>query len=158
MPVRERQGQLVGVDLRVVGGTGAKYLCVKGQRWDGLNFVRPSVRARTDVIAVAEGAIDAIGFAEATGVATVGIESTGVAHTAVARIRDVAAGRAVAVAIDDDDAGNRAAAGFLAGVPNSFRIGLNGGDVCDELAAGKDLTSRVAAGMGLGGCGRGVEL
>jgi len=148
LPVRSLQGDVVGADLRVIVGS-ARYLCVKGPGWDGLNFVRPAVRRRSDVIAVTEGSADAIGFAEATGVATVGIASAGIASSAVERVRTVAAGRAVAVATDDDVAGNLAAEQFLRSIPNSFRIGLNGGDVGDALGAGKNLARFVDGGMNM---------
>jgi hypothetical protein len=161
LPASSIDGAVVGADVRVFG-TGAKYLAVTVEGWDGLNFVRPTVRRRRDVVAVAEGSIDAIVFAEATGIATIGISSASVASAAIERCCAVAAGRAVAVAFDDDAAGNRAAERVVSAMPGSFRVGLDGGDVCDAYVAGSDLARAVevgaAAALGGAGGGAGIEL
>lgn len=143
IPVKGQRGELVGVDLRLMDG-GTKYLPLRTRDWDGLNFVRPRVLRRVEVIAVCEGSIDAIVMAEHTGIATVAVLSSTHANAVVGeRLRDLAAGRRVILALDDDAAGNRGADRLAAHVPNTVRLSLGGGDVGEFVARGGRLDRRV---------------
>ncbi len=142
LPVLGRSGELVGADIRSFGN--AKYLKIRSNLDDGLNYVLPERRVRGDIIGVTEGSIDAYAFAHYVGVPTIGVGSASLANERIAdQIAKAAIGRRVVLAFDDDEAGNRAADILAEHLPRVVRLDLEGGDVGDAVAKGVRLDRRV---------------
>lgn len=138
MPVSDRRGELVGVDIRVIG-SDTKYLSLRTAEYQGLNFVRAQRRMRPDLVAVTEGSIDAIAMAAHGGCSTVGITSASADPAAVAEQLDFI-DRKVVLAIDNDSAGRSMRDGLrselLGRGHEVIDLDLGEGDVGDFLKRG----------------------